>query len=242
MHRRSTEVSIYFHSSQNSFRDECSKNGRSCSHLTGFFDQHYVPSLSKPVMIVGLRGNTDLGYQCAKKLVKTLGAKRFAEYYSEWFPDLAFVDDSGLCRLPRWILHESSSEAPNVVILSGVARVASEDPEAHYSTFNELVEFSKSLGVRLTYVLDGIIVGEDESRSIRVAATSPELVRRAHSHGAQVLKDVALPPAPSMFLGLSRLYDLPAMLIVGSLGEPRSDDTSVEALLSFLGKVSEIKV
>ncbi len=193
-------------------------------------------------MVVGLRGNTDLGYQCAKKLVKTLHAKRFAEYYSEWFPDLAFVDDNGLCRLPRWILHESSSVVPNVVILSGVARVASEDPEAHYSTFNELVEFSRSLGVRLTYVLDGTLVGEDEERGIRVAATSPELVRRAHSHGAKVLKDVALPPTPSMFLGLSRLHDLATMLIVGSLDEPRSDNTAIEALLLFLGKVAEIKV
>jgi len=210
--------------------------------LTGFFDQHYVPSLSKPLMVVGLRGNTDLGYQCAKKLVNTLGAKRFAEYYSEWFPDLAFVGDNGLCRLPRWTLHETSSADPNVVILSGVARVASEDPEARYSTFNELVEFSKGLGVYVTYVLDGIVVGETEEKGIRVAATRPELVRRAQGQGALVLKDVALPLVPSMFLGLSRLHDLPAMLMVGSLGEPRSDDASVGALLSFLGKVSEIKV
>jgi len=210
--------------------------------LTGFFDQHYVPSLSKPVMIVGLRGNTDLGYQCAKRLVKTLGAKRFAEYYSDWFPDLAFVDDSGLCRLPRWILHESSSTIPNVVILSGVTGVASEDPEAHYSTFNELTEFSKNLGVRFTYVLDGIIAGNGEEKRIQVAATSLELVRKAHRHGAQALKGVALPAVPSLFLGLSRLHDQAAMLIVGSLGEPRSDDATVETLLSFLRKVAGIKV
>jgi len=210
--------------------------------LTGYFDQHYVPSLSKPVMVVGLRGNTDLGYLSAKKLAQTLGAKRFAEYYSEWFPDLAFVDDNGLCRLPRWVLHESSTAAPNVVILSGVTGVASEDPEAYYSTFDELVGFSKSLGVRVTYVLDGIIAGEAEEGGIQVAATSPELVRKAHRHGAQILKEVALPPAPSMFLGLSRLHDLAAMLIVGSLAEPRSDDVAVEALLSFLRKVAEIKV
>jgi len=209
--------------------------------LTGFFDEHYVPSLSKPVMIVGLRGNTDLGYQCAKKLVKTLGAKRFAEYYNEWFPDLAFVNENGLCRLPRWTLHESSVTVPNVVILSGVTRVASEDPEAHYSTFNELVEFAKGLGVRLIYVLDGIIAGESEERRIQVAATSPELIRKAHHYGAQILKEVALPSTPSMFLGLSRLHNQAAMLIVGLLAEPRPDDAAVEALLSFLSKVAEIK-
>jgi len=129
-----------------------------------------------------------------------------------------------------------------VVILSGVVKVASEDPEARYSTFNELVEFSKGLGVCVTYILDGIVVGEDEERGIRVAATSLELVRRAQRQGAMVLKDVALPPVPSMFLGLSRLHDLPAMLMVGSLGGPRSDDASVGVLLSFLGKVSKIKV
>jgi len=217
------------------------QSGRSRFHLTGFFDEHYVPSLSNPVMIVGFRGNTDLGYQCAKKLVKTLGAKRFAEYYSEWFPDLAFVDDNGLCRLPRWTLHETSSTVPNVVILSGVTRVASEDPHAHYSTFNELVEFSKNLGVHLIYILDGIVAGESEERRVQVAATSPELIRKAHGHGAQILKDVALPSAPSMVLGLSRLHNQAAMLIVGLLAEPRSDDTAIEALLSFLGKVAEIK-
>ena len=234
-------VSICFHSSHSGLRDECYKIGRLRFRLTGFFDEHYVPSLLKPVMIVGLRGNTDLGYQCAKKLVKTLGAKRFAEYYSEWFPDLAFVNDDGLCRLPRWTLHESSSTIPNAVILSGVTRVASEDPHAHYSTFNELVEFSKNLGVRLIYVLDGIVAGESEERRIQVATTSPELTRKAHGHGAQILKDVALPSAPSMFLGLSRLHSQAAMLIVGLLAEPKSDDTAIEATLSFLSKVAEIK-
>nr|MDO8135867.1 PAC2 family protein [Candidatus Njordarchaeum guaymaensis] len=208
----------------------------------GYFDQHYVPSLSKPVMIIGLRSNTDLGYLCAKRLAKTLGAKRFAEYYSEFFPDLAFVDNSGLCRLPRWVLHESSKAIPNMVILSGVAGVMSEDPEAYYSTFDELMRFSRSLGIRVAYVLDGTVSAEGEENNIQVAATDPKLVRKAHRHGAKVLKEVALSPTPSMFLGLSRFHDLAAMLILGSLAEPESDDAAVANLLSFLYKVAEIKV
>ena len=208
----------------------------------GYFDQHYVPSLSKPVMIIGLRSNTDLGYLCAKRLAKTLGAKRFAEYYSEFFPDLAFVDNSGLCRLPRWVLHESSKAIPNMVILSGVAGVISEDPEAYYSTFDELVRFSRSLGIHVAYVLDGTVSVEGEESDIQVAATDPKLVRKAHRHGAKVLKEVALPPTPSMSLGLSRFHELAAMLILGSLAEPESDDAAVASLLSFLYKVAEIKI
>lgn len=210
-------------------------------HLTGHFDQHYAPSLSKPVMVVGLRGSTGLGYLCAKKLVRTLGAKRFAEYYSECFPDLAFVDDSGLCRLPRWVLHESSTSTPNMVVLSGATGVAGDDPEAYYSTFDEIVQFSKGLKVHATYVLDGMIAGETEEDGIQVAATSPRLVRKARRHGARILREVALPPAPSMLLGLSRLRSQEAMLIVSSLPEPRSDEASIESLLSFLYKVAEIR-
>jgi proteasome assembly chaperone (PAC2) family protein len=209
--------------------------------LSGFFVEHYVPSLLKPVMIVGLRGYTDLGYQCAKRFVKNFGARRFAEYYNEWFPDLVFVDDNGICRLPRWLLHESSLAVPNVVVLSGVTRVATDDPAAHYSTFNELVEFADRLGVQTIYVLDGLVAEDGEEGIVQVAATSSELIEKARLLGAQVLKEVALPPAPSMLLGLSHLHSLKAMLVVASMPEPRSSDADVDVLLHFLKRVAGIK-
>lgn len=209
--------------------------------MTGYFDQHYVPTLSKPVMVIGLRSNTDLGYMCAKKLIKGLRAKRFSEYYSEWFPDLAFVNYNGLCRLPRWVFHESSEADPNLIILSGVTEVASEQPEAYYSTFNEILRFSKAFAVCAAYVLDGMI-SEEEGKGVRVAATSPKLVRRAQRHGAQIMKKVSLPPVSSMLLGLSRLYGLPATLIVSPMNQEKPSDSAVEAIYSFLCQIADLKV
>jgi len=193
-------------------------------------------------MVVGLRGNTDLGYVCAKKLVKELRAKKFSEYYSEWFPDLAFVDQNGLCRLPRWVFHESSEANPNLIILSGVTGVNSEQAEAYYSTFNDILRLSKAFAVRAAYVLDGMISDGGERQSIRVAATSQKLVQRAQQHGGQIMKKVPLPPVSGMLLGLSRLYGLPSMLIVGPMDQEETSDSAVEAVCSFLCKIAGLRI
>lgn len=209
--------------------------------MTGYFDQHHLPRLSKPIMIVGLRSNTDLGYRCAKKIVRLLKARRFAEYYSDWFPDMALVDRKGLCNLPRWVFYESSTVDPNVMILNGVTDIASEQTEGYYSTVNEIIEFSKRLAINMIVILDGMITEENGEDSVKVAATTLQLIKRAKLHKAQILRKTALPPIPSILMGLSQFHSLPAMLVVGSARHPRSDDTEIDTVLSFLRKTIGLK-
>lgn len=209
--------------------------------MLGRFNQSYVPPLSRPIMAVGLRGNTDLGHACAKRLVKKLRARKFSEYYSEWFPDYAYVGRNGLCRLPRWIFHESSEANPNLIILSGVTEVTSDQTEAYYSTLNDIVRFSKAFAVREVYVLDGMISDNGDKQGIRVATTSRRLIQRARRHGAHIFRKTPLPPVSGMLLGLSRLYGLPSMLIVGSTGEATPEDSAVEAVCSFLCRITGLR-
>ncbi len=192
-------------------------------------------------MIVGLRGNTDLGYRCARKIVGLLKAKRFAEYYSDWFPDMALVDRKGLCSLPRWVFYESSTVDPNVMILNGVTDIASEQPEGYYSTMDEITKFSKKLAVDVVVILDGMTADEDERDSLKVAATTLQLIKRAKLHKAQIMRKTALPPIPSVLMGLCQLHGLPAMLVVGSVRHSRPDDTEIDAVLSFLHKAIGLK-
>jgi len=209
--------------------------------MTGFFDQHYSPSLTKPIMIVGLQGTSDLGYRCTRKLVRTLGARRFAEYYSECFPDIALVNRRGLCSLPRWTFYEQSRVNPQLVMLCGSAELASQQPEDYYSTFHQIAEFSKTLGVRMTYVLDGTMTGEAIESTIRVAATRPVLLRRAQRYGAGILRRDSLPPVPGLLIGFHRFYGSPAMLILGSIEPTLRDGENVDVLLNFLRKFVRLK-
>jgi len=209
--------------------------------LTGFFGQHCSPRLTNPVMIVGLQGTSDLGYRCTKKLVRALGARRFAEYYSECFPDIALVNRGGLSSLPRWTFFERSKVNPHLVILCGSAELASQQPEDYYSTFHQIAEFSKALAVRMTYILDGTMTGEVIESTIRVAATHPDLLRRARRYGAGILRRTSLPSVPGLLIGFHRLYGSPAMLILCSTGPGLRNEGNVDALLNFLGKFVRLK-
>jgi len=209
--------------------------------MIGSFDQHYSPVLTKPIMIVGLPGTSDLGYRCTRKLVRTLAARRFAEYYNESFPDIALVNRRGLCSLPRWTFYERLRVKPHIVILCGSAELASQQPEDYYSTFHQIAEFSQKLAVRMTYILDGTVTGDATEDTIRVAATRPDLLRRAQRYGAGILRSDSLPPVPGLLIGFHRFYGSPAMLILGSIDPTLRNGENVDVLLNFLRKFVRLK-
>jgi proteasome assembly chaperone (PAC2) family protein len=89
----------------------------------------------------------------------------------------------------------------------------------------------------MTYILDGAMTGEAIEDKIRVAATSPDLLRRAQRHGAGILRRDSLPPVPGLLVGFHRLSGSPATLILGSIDTTLRDGENVDILLNFLRKL-----
>ena len=201
----------------------------------------YNPPLDSATYVVGLPGLADAGRAAARLLIDFVNAKLFAEYYSSRFPDNVVIEDSGLCRLPRYEFYESRMCQPNIVVLCGDATIAEEEPEAHYEVFNRVVNFALKLKSNRIVVLDGIRPIAEEKDGVYTAATKRGLADKLESRGARLLKKSQLPGYSGMILGLSSLHGIDCLGIFAATAALMPDKNAALNIFKFLVKTLDLK-
>jgi proteasome assembly chaperone (PAC2) family protein len=201
----------------------------------------YNPPLDSAMFVVGLPGLADAGRIAARLLIDFVNAKLFAEYYSSRFHDNVVIEDSGVCRLPRYEFHESCSCQPNIVVLSGDAAIAEEEPKAHYEVFNQIVNFALKLKSRCIVVLDGIRPVAEEENAVYGAATKRVLARKLENGGAKLFKKNQLQGYSGMVLGLSSLHGIDGLGIFSATTALMPDRDAALNIFKFLVKTFEVK-
>ena len=201
----------------------------------------YDPPLDSAMFVAGLPGLADAGRTAARLLIDFVNAKLFAEYYSSRFPDNVVIEESGVCRLPRYEFYESCSCQPNIVVLSGDATVAEEEPEAHYEVFNQVVNFALKLKSRCTVVLDSIRPIAEEKDAVYGVATKRGLAHKLESGGAKLLKKNQLPGYSGMILGLSSLHSIDGLGIFAATAALMPDRNAALNIFKFLVKTLDVK-
>jgi len=201
----------------------------------------YNPPLDSAVFVVGLPGLADAGRTAARLLVDFVNAKLFAEYYSSRFPDNVVIEESGVCRLPRYEFYESCSCQPNIVVLSGDATIAEEEPKAHYEVFNQIVNFALKLKSRCIVVLDSIRPVAEEKNAVYGAATKRGLASKLESGGAKLFKKNQLPGYAGMILGLSSLHGIDGLGILSTTVSLMPDRDAALNIFKFLVKTFDVK-
>jgi len=205
------------------------------------FRMLYNPPLDSSTFIVGLPGLADSGRIAARLLIDFVNAKLFAEYYSTHFPDNVVIEESGVCRLPRYEFYESHSCQPSMVVLNGDATIAEEEPEAHYEVFNQVVNFALKLKSRCIVVLDGIRPAIEEKDVIYAVATKRSLTHRLEIGGAKLLKKNQLPGYSGMILGLSNLHRIDGIGIFAVTASLMPDRNTALSIFKFLVKTLDVK-
>jgi len=193
------------------------------------------------MFIVGLPGLADAGRTAARLLIDFVNAKLFAEYYSSRFPDSVVIEESGVCRLPRYEFYESCSCQPNIVVLSGDATIAEEEPKAHYEVFNQIVNFALRLKSRCIVVLDGIRPVAEGKNMVYGAATKRGLAHKLESCGAKLFKKNQLPGYSGMILGLSSLHGIDGLGILSTTASLMPDRDAALNIFKFLVKALDVK-
>ncbi|MCS7132068.1 MAG: PAC2 family protein, partial [Hadesarchaea archaeon] len=144
------------------------------------------PKLREPVLIEGLPGMGYVGKLAAEHLVVELGAKKFAELYSPYFPHHVYVEKGGVVRPVRNEFYWASPKGKDIIILIGDVQAIS--PEGHYEVTMKILDLAKQFGVKQLFTIGGYATGKYPRGKPKVigVASDPELMNICREQGAVI--------------------------------------------------------
>ncbi|MEM2979035.1 MAG: proteasome assembly chaperone family protein, partial [Methanomassiliicoccales archaeon] len=202
------------------------------------------PVLENPILVEGLPGVGNVGKLAAEHLLEQLGAVKFAEIYSKFFPPQVLVDDEGLIRLVGNELYYSkgNSARPDLIILVGDYQGLT--PEGQYELSDHILRIAKKYGVKKIFTLGGYGVGKMvEKPRVLGAATDKELVEEMKKYGVVFAKGEpgsGIVGASGLLLGLGKIHGIRAVCLMGETSGYFVDPKGAEVVLRVLAKVLNV--
>ncbi len=208
------------------------------------------PKLVDPVFIEGLPGVGNIGRVSAGYLVEELGAKKFAELYSEWFfPFVMLQEDYKIHLLKNEFYYAKKSEKckRDLIILTGDCQSLS--PQGHYDVSTKILEFVKKLGTKEIITIGGLATGELEEKEQKVvgAVTHEELLKKYKDKKLEFnagKKVGYIVGATGLLLGIGAEMDMKGVCLLGqTAGYPIiTDPKAAEEVLMVLSDLLDMKV
>jgi proteasome assembly chaperone (PAC2) family protein len=200
------------------------------------------PALENPVFIQGLPGFGNVGRIAAHMLVKSWGAKPFAELYSPNFPDYVAVSSKGICHLPRYEFYSAKVENSCYIIMTGETQPSFDDVLAHYQVCGEIVECIQKGGCRFLITIGGVPMTDNKAQ-VYVAGTSSRLATEFMEKGAVIYSRGKIVGGTGLTLALAKEKGLQGICLLGSTTGFKSDRGAGLITFKFLMKAlgKEIK-
>ena len=202
-------------------------------------------SLDKPIFIEALPGIGHVGKLAADHMIDELGATKFAEIYSPYFPPQVFVDEDGLVEnmINEFYYLESQGEnEKNLIILVGNAQGLS--PEGQYELCEDILDFLKGYGVEEMYTLGGLAIAHPVAESrVFGAATTLEFIEILKEAGIEIRSaDGGIVGASGLLLGLGKLKNMDGACLMGETPGYFIDAEAAESLLKKLAILLNIEI
>ncbi len=212
-------------------------------HIT-FLEQ---PDLVDPVFVEGLPGVGNVGKLAADHLIEALGAKKFAEVHSRYFPPQVLVQPDGTIRLVSneiYYWKAQNSEQRDVVILIGDYQGLTADGQ--YVLVDAILDVIEPLGVKTLYTLGGYGTGKmhDKPRVLG-AATDKDLVKDMKKRGVVFRKNEpggGIVGASGLLLGLGKMRGMRGVCLMGETSGYLVDPKSARSVLEVLSDILRVKV
>ncbi|MBM3303577.1 MAG: proteasome assembly chaperone family protein [Candidatus Aenigmarchaeota archaeon] len=207
------------------------------------------PKLRNPLLIEGLPGVGNIGRVAVGYMIKELGAKKFADLYSEHFFPFVMLQEGYNIRLLKnefYYYKAKGAGQRDLILLIGDCQSLS--PHGHYEVADAILEFAQKLGVREVFTIGGLATGELEKRAgVLGAATSEKVKDRYAKFGVNFNagdKVGYIVGAAGLIPGLSKERGMDGLCILGeTTGFPIvTDPKAAEAVLNVLTKIIKIKI
>jgi uncharacterized protein (TIGR00162 family) len=204
------------------------------------------PQFDGPVLVEGLPGVGNVGKLAAEHLLDQLKATKFADIYSSYFPPQVVVDDDGVIKLVNNELYYSKADGkhPDLIILVGDYQGLT--PEGQYDLSDHIMQLCRGWGVKTIYTLGGYGIGKMvETPRVLGAATSKEFVEVMKTKGVIFSKGEpgsGIVGASGLLLGLSKVYGLDAVCLMGETSGYFVDPKGAEAVLRILADILGVTI
>ncbi|MBS7643309.1 PAC2 family protein [Candidatus Bathyarchaeota archaeon] len=199
------------------------------------------PKLIAPTFIVGLPGFGNVGKIAAELLIEFTEAERFAELYSPYFADYVIIDQTGICRLPRYEFYSCQISKPNLVIATGDMEPSFDETCSHYVLCAIISDFVLKLGCRRIITLGGYPVSTSEIGKVYVAATSGRIAAAATRNASVIYKEGQIAGAAGLLLGLAKLRGVPGLCILGHTTGIIPDRQAALTVFRYLVRILRLK-
>ena len=139
------------------------------------------PKLKNPLVIEGLPGMGNVGKVTADYLAEELGAKMFAELYSDNYPYHVFVNEDDSVDLPRNLFYYWKAKKKgqrDLIIITG--DVQSMNPQGHYEVVNEMLDFLETFGAKEIITIGGFAVSRIPKKPKVIGAVTDEKVKKKY--------------------------------------------------------------
>lgn len=202
-------------------------------------------SLDNPILIEALPGIGHVGKLAADHMIDELGATKFAEIYSPYFPPQVFVDEDGIVENminEFYYLKSQGENKRDFIILVGNTQGLS--PEGQYELCDQILEFIKKYGVKEMYTLGGLATGHPiEDSRVFGAATSHEFIEILKEAGIEIRSaDGGIVGASGLLLGFGKLENIEGACLMGETPGYFIDAEAAESLLGKLTVLLNIEI
>ena len=207
------------------------------------------PKLKNPILIEGLPGVGNIGRVAVGYMIDKLGAKKFAQLYSEhFFPFVMLHDKSEIHLLKNEFFYWKAKKKGQRDLIFLVGDCQSLSTHGHYEISEKVLDFVSGFGVKEMFTVGGLATGEvEEEPAVYGAVSHKELVKKYKGYGIQFTAGERvgyIVGASGLFLGLGKERGMKGVCLLGETsGFPIvTDPKAAEAVLQVLTKILNIEI
>jgi uncharacterized protein (TIGR00162 family) len=205
------------------------------------------PELKDPIFIEGLPGVGNVGKLAADHLIEELGAKKFAEIHSKYFPPQVLVLGDGTIRLVNNELYywkaENESQT-DLIILIGDYQGLTADGQYHLA--DAILDLVEKMGAKKLYTLGGYGTGKmTEKPRVLGAATDKEIVKEMKKRNVVFRKNEpggGIVGASGLLLGVGKMRGMNGVCLMGETSGYLVDPKSAQSVLEILSDLLNVKI
>lgn len=202
-------------------------------------------TLDNPIFIEALPGIGHVGKLAIDHLIDELGATKFAEIYSPYFPPQVFVGEDGIIEDMKnefYYLKSQGEDERDFILLVGNCQGLS--TEGQYELCGSVLDFVENYGVKELFTLGGLATGQPvEEIEVLGAATDEEHVNVLKEVDIEIRSaDGGIVGASGLFLGLGRLRGMAGSCLMGKTPGYFIDAEAAEAILGKLAVLLKLEV
>jgi uncharacterized protein (TIGR00162 family) len=200
------------------------------------------PNLKQPVLVAGLPGIAHIGKLAVEYLIHQLSAKKFAELYSDHFPEWV-VRDNGSVKTLKVDLSYCTLDGLKRDLLLATADAQAASPAGQYRLTGEILDVAAQHGADTVVTMAAYVLSHNEARAKVVGAASDvETVKLLRERGVELLDSGMIVGMNGLLPGLAAARGMHGFCLLGTTRGGLLDVAATGSVIQALSEVLGFKL